>query len=1253
VVPIGYMFATNISATLTVKDSSNNAYAVLQHQDAFGVGIAAVATHAYPTSPGAITITVTATDPGAADCIISPRVITGQALDQSRAASLVTDPGSTYPPTAMDVEGTISTTVPNSLVYIAAAGALNEALTALSGTTSISTWNDSGVGGFAGTGVATSPTGTPGPTTLGWSVASAAVFGFAALEVLPVQGVTGNSGIALRKLNYRGTCRVVQGNYGTLALQKLRYSGTLLTGITSTGNFTLQRLGFSGSNATTFPAEPIGILVELDVNGTWTDITPYVYTRDPVSITDIGRPNEGSAIQPGQCTLTLNNRDGRFSPLNTSGAYYPYVQRNTPLRVSVSSTTSAGTAYSGYRFCGEVSEWPPTSDSTGADAYAPITASGVWRRLSRLSVNIGSAYTRYNLTLSEIAAYWPGEDGSGSLDLASGVLGEASMVFTAGTPTLAATSAFPGSNAIPQLNGAVLTGIVSTSSSPGVNTFRFLVEVPAGGDTGVAASSIVASLYTLGTIARIDVTLGPAGGGPFVIQGFSSSGFQNFTSPTTSVQTYGVTILAEVSLVQSGSNINWALNLYLPGGTTVYGSASGTIAGTVSDVTSVLLNPGASYMNTAAGQAIVLYSSPPLADAAAALNGYAGETALGRFTRICSEEGIGSETIGGSSVQMGPQFDGTLPAILQTIESSDQGFLYEMRGQLGLGYRAYNSLVNQVPVVTLDYSSGILTAPPAGTYDDQAIVNDITINNYDGYSYRLQLVTGAMSILAPPNGVGDYPNQPLSTSLYSVGEDVAVAQVAKRVLNPGVIDEVRIPNLSVNLAKVEAAAQFAQIAGLFVGDYVAISNPPSSLNSSGPSKQIAIGYAETFSNFEWSIVYNTIPETGYESAFLPGTTVGGRATGNPVTGSQAGSVSGADIGLGAIGGGALSLSLSASVGGITTSVGPTQPIDPDTGDLWINTLAGNQINRFDGTNWVGIVFDATDVISAQSITAAQIQAETITASLLAAGIVIAGIVDATTIVGASFITTGSAGEFLAYSGEPATGNLILSISGTAGADGVGNSYKAGTWAYDAGGNSIGLVPGGPSVSSQIALSTGSGTPTPPAGAAALYGAGSGTVQVVDGADSQTYGTGRRSIVSGTGTIENTGVWQPIHSSNVACPGAVGSRAYRVHGLIYMTASATLANSFNVMWVGPGGVGGAIDFRWFEGTSVWSIGGLAANTRGTPSFTPSSGSTYVCTYDGVITVPSGTSGDLEIRGTATSGESPWGVGDYGFIDIMPV
>lgn len=87
-----------------------------------------------------------------------------------------------------------------------------------------------------------------------------------------------------------------------------------------------------------FPATPVGLKVELDFSGDWsipTDISTFVYGRDPVEITR-GRTAEGGTIaDPSALRLTLDNRDGRFSPRNPNGAYYGNIGRNTPIRVSV------------------------------------------------------------------------------------------------------------------------------------------------------------------------------------------------------------------------------------------------------------------------------------------------------------------------------------------------------------------------------------------------------------------------------------------------------------------------------------------------------------------------------------------------------------------------------------------------------------------------------------------------------------------------------------------------------------------------------------------------------------------------------------------------------------------------------------------------------------------------------------------------------------------------------------------------------
>lgn len=86
------------------------------------------------------------------------------------------------------------------------------------------------------------------------------------------------------------------------------------------------------------------VRTELRLGGTWVDISKDVYQRDEVQIVR-GRPDEGSRTDPGECTLTLNNRAGKYSPRNPVGPYYGMIGRNTPLRVWAGTPTVGATTY--------------------------------------------------------------------------------------------------------------------------------------------------------------------------------------------------------------------------------------------------------------------------------------------------------------------------------------------------------------------------------------------------------------------------------------------------------------------------------------------------------------------------------------------------------------------------------------------------------------------------------------------------------------------------------------------------------------------------------------------------------------------------------------------------------------------------------------------------------------------------------------------------------------------------------------------
>lgn len=83
-----------------------------------------------------------------------------------------------------------------------------------------------------------------------------------------------------------------------------------------------------------FPQSPLPVEVAVRIGTAWTDITSDVYLRDRITI-NRGRADEGARVDAGRCSLTLNNRSGKYSPRNPLSSYYGQIGRNTPVRVSV------------------------------------------------------------------------------------------------------------------------------------------------------------------------------------------------------------------------------------------------------------------------------------------------------------------------------------------------------------------------------------------------------------------------------------------------------------------------------------------------------------------------------------------------------------------------------------------------------------------------------------------------------------------------------------------------------------------------------------------------------------------------------------------------------------------------------------------------------------------------------------------------------------------------------------------------------
>lgn len=600
-------------------------------------------------------------------------------------------------------------------------------------------------------------------------------------------------------------------------------------------------------------------------------------------------------------------------------------------------TAPGGVPYSGFRFFGEISSWPPGYDISQRDSYVSITASGIWRRISQASVPIGSCYWRYaNLLtgLSVPAAYWSMEDGSSGTSNPGFVLSEGTgtNIVPTGTPSYAADgSSFPGSNAIPAMNGARLAANVSSAATPTNNVMRFALSVPPANDSSFSQftlNTVATMISSAATVKRVDVTLNNSG--QLSVVGYTSTagGTAAFGPSTITTKVAGVPVLVSVEITPSGGSIAWAMKIIKPGAGSVLDSVSGTRASsTITAVTQIQLNNQGRLQDTALGQLGIWYTVPSLTTAASNIGGQAGELAGDRITRLCAESNIPLMMIGSGGAALGPQVSDTMANVLQSIEDTDGGLLFETTSQFGLGYRTLASMQNQAAQVIISYSAGVLGAPLTPTYDDQLIHNQWTVQNTPtGYSVTAQLNSGALSVSPPPNGVGQ--GYAASKSINANANSQADA-IATQLLKQGTVDDVRYPVVVISFLRTAAAPFFSSVPSLRIGDYFQVTNLPAFLGG-GTTRQLAWGYSERIGGDpeDWTISFNAIPELPFETGFSPGsfTVLQGAAGGVPQGSSVGSTVNGSQVGPGAIGGGQAAVTLSArSIGGITQFISAATP----------------------------------------------------------------------------------------------------------------------------------------------------------------------------------------------------------------------------------------------------------------------------------------------------------------------------------------
>lgn len=613
--------------------------------------------------------------------------------------------------------------------------------------------------------------------------------------------------------------------------------------------------------------QPNGELtVELYVGGSWVDLTALglVYERGKVVI-DRGQPGEFTELDRSTCRLTLNNRDGRFSPRNPTSPYYGLIGRNTPLRVSVQSGHTKN-----YRFWGEVTAWPPKWDTSGNDVWVEIEARGILRRLTQGNPPLNSTMYRgvVRLTDNPPIVYWPCEDASDATVFASGLTGGQPMTYT-GTPTLATYEGFACSAPLPLVSGSTWTGPVGAHTATGTVQVRFLMAIP---DAGTTDGAVIMRVHTTGTCSRWDLVYSAASAGGLTLKGYDVDGSALFTGAT--VAGYDGSLRRySIELEQNSADID------IGRGDTQVGDGFGVVYGgsvssqTVGRVRRVEVNPDGLMDDVAVGHISTHTAITSILDLTDELDAYDGETAGRRIERLCSEEGIAFQSIGDldDTAAMGTQGVATLLDLIKEAAAADLGVLYETTSALGLGYRARTSLYNQDAALALDYAAKHLFGELVPVDDDLYTRNDRTVTRTGGSSARAVLETGPLSVLAPPNGVGRYDDQ----TTLNVRADTQLADQAWWRLHLGTVDEARYPQITVHLMRQvfrESTTLRPNTLDLRPGDRVTITNLPAWLPPDDAS-QLVVGWSEQIDKFEHVITLNTVPESPWRVA-----TVGGGTT---------------------------------------------------------------------------------------------------------------------------------------------------------------------------------------------------------------------------------------------------------------------------------------------------------------------------------------------------------------------------------------
>lgn len=571
----------------------------------------------------------------------------------------------------------------------------------------------------------------------------------------------------------------------------------------------------------------------------WTDISSYVELSDSETMKiDHGRSDEVDTADANTLTLTLDNKDARFTWGNAASPYYPNVKIGKPIRVTA---TVGGVDY--VRFTGLVDEWPVEWPGESAGfATATLTASS---RMSRLGLGspLVNALERTLLTDFPPDLYWPLTETAGPgaevQGRAPALYGNSKITFGTGVDDGADKFACDGRPVVKALTGD--SGDSWGSAHLGA---EFTPAIPFSGN------------ITFGLFVQ---NLSPV---PYVSGNFGFFGFwppdesgalgMAYDRPEYSVHPSalpGVHFLAFTR--EQTSPTTFTLTNYLDGQVirTTSGSASAYTSLIRASVSLADDSEVRQFGRFAMWDRVLSTAElTQIADAGRGL--FAGDATDERITRVAGWSGIDAAEVDTSP---SPVTLAGMPAegakaltLMREAETAEAGVLYDSRdGLLTLRLRSDRYELN--PTLTVALTSDRL-AGYAPKVDRQGLANVGTGRGPAGDELAYE----------DAESREEYGDHDYTVDTTAENPDEPLQLVAWRI-NNNAEPKPRVPAPSLSVVDFIGTADLALLLSLDVGHKLRLTNAPTQAPNAASADYFVEGYTEEMSPGAWSINPNLTP----------------------------------------------------------------------------------------------------------------------------------------------------------------------------------------------------------------------------------------------------------------------------------------------------------------------------------------------------------------------------------------------------------